>query len=126
LDGLDSPPAESRKWTAVTVDFSPAAVLYGKLQNLADTDPQRFKKVMGDMASALKDEARHSSGSDARVISNLAAEYAKAAKTGSADPIAPQSLPGAFGNPYSSVSSDYGNPISPLLAQSGGAGDFFG
>ncbi|MDR3710213.1 MAG: hypothetical protein P4L33_18105 [Capsulimonadaceae bacterium] len=116
LDGADSP-AESKSYTAVTIEFSPAAQLYGKLDHLSQTDPAKFKKVMGEMADGLRDVADQSSGADGRAINNLANEFGEAARTGKARPLAPSSLPASFNSPYGSGNVD---DSSDILAQATG------
>ena len=110
LDGMDDP-AGSGSYTAVTVEFSPAAQLYGKLDHLARTDPARFKKVMGDMAGGLREVAGESTGADARAIGSLANEFGEAARTGKASPLAPSSLPASFSSPYGATDLDAGGDI---------------
>lgn len=117
LDGPDNTPAESGKWTAVTIEFSPAAQFYGKLQHLADSDPRKFKKVMGEMAAGLQDVARQSTGTDARAIANLSSEFAEASRTGSADPLAPSSLPAGLSNPYGALSAGSAGSLPTIMSQ---------
>jgi hypothetical protein len=106
--------------TAVTIEFSSAAQLYGKLENLADNDPDRFRKVTSAMAESLRDVAQRSSGTEAKAIKNLAAEFEEASRTGKANPLAPAAAPNKFNNPYAGYSFGYSSGLPSVMAQAVG------
>jgi hypothetical protein len=103
-----SAPAAEESYTAVTFQFSPAAVIYGRLQNLSETDPGKFKKVTGEMSDALKDEANNSKGAQAKAYSQLSREFAAASRTGKMTALTPADIATAINIPGAESSGNDG------------------
>ena len=63
-------------------DMSSLAKLISELQQLQQSDPQKFKSVMSDIANTLKTDAQNATGSQATFLNNLASKFDQAAQTG--------------------------------------------
>jgi hypothetical protein len=63
-------------------DLSPLAKLMNELQQLQQSDPDKFKSVMSDIADKLKADAQNATGSDATFLNKLASKFDQAAQTG--------------------------------------------
>lgn len=56
--------------------------LMAELKSLQQSDPAKFKQVMADMSSQLKDAAKNATGDDAARLNKMAADFDQAAQTG--------------------------------------------
>jgi len=74
---------------------SQGATLLSQLQDLAKTDPDRFKAVMSKVADELRAEAQQASGGRAVLLSALADRFAAAAQAGDLSPLEQAQAPSA-------------------------------
>jgi hypothetical protein len=89
---IGSAPVTEDAYTSVTIAFSPAALIYGKLQNLSESDPSQFKKVTAEVANALKDAAKDAGSSDSKQYKELSKEFSAAAKSGKMSSLSPNDI----------------------------------
>jgi len=75
--------------SAVSVDLSQPGQLFSQLQNLAQTDPTKFKEVTAEIASQLKDAASSQTGKQASFLNNLAGRFQTASQSGKMSDLAP-------------------------------------
>ena len=75
--------------TGVNVDISKPGQLMASLSALAQSDPEKFKKVTADIAKKLEDAAGQS-GAGADFLKKLADRFNAASQSGSADSLAPE------------------------------------
>ena len=72
-------------------DVSDFASVMNSLQELSQSDPTKFKEVMGSVASTLQADASNATGSQAQFLSQLADKFQQASQTGSMSPLQPPS-----------------------------------
>ena len=71
-------------------DVSSLAKLMSELQQLQQSDPDKFKAVMSDIANTLKTDAQNATGSQATFLNNLANKFDQAAQTGQMPDLQPK------------------------------------
>jgi hypothetical protein len=91
-----------------SVSISHLSKFLSRLDDLAKSDPEKFKAMMSDIASKLSAAADNETGEAASALSKLAEQFRSAAETGTTDPL----------REASSSSDDSGS-----YAQSGAAAD---
>jgi hypothetical protein len=74
-----------------SADLSDAAKFFSKLQNLAQTDPAKFKQLTSQISSELQTAAQGATGSQATFLSNLAGQFQTTSQTRSASALQPPS-----------------------------------
>lgn len=67
---------------AASSHISGPGKLFSRLQQLANTDPAKFKEVAKDISDQLHQAAQQSSGKEAEFENNLADKFAQAAQSG--------------------------------------------
>ena len=65
-----------------STQLSPMASLLNQLQQLQQTDPDKFKSVMSSIADTLATDAKNATGPKAKMLTDLANKFSQAAKTG--------------------------------------------
>jgi hypothetical protein len=75
--------------SAVSVDLSKPGQLFSQLQNLAQTDPPKFKEVTAEIASQLKDAASTHTGKQADFLNALAGRFDAASQSGNVSDLKP-------------------------------------
>ena len=65
-----------------SAQLSPMASLLNQLQQLQQTDPDKFKSVMSSIADTLKTDAQNATGPQAKRLNDLADKFIQAAQTG--------------------------------------------
>jgi hypothetical protein len=75
--------------SAVSVDLSQTGQLFSQLQNLAQTDPTKFKAVTAEISSQLKDAAASQTGKQADFLNDLAGHFQAASQSGKMSDLAP-------------------------------------
>jgi hypothetical protein len=75
--------------SAVSVDLSKPGQLFSQLQNLAQTDPTKFKEVTAEIASQLKDAAASQTGKQAAFLNELAGRFDAASQSGKMSDLKP-------------------------------------
>ena len=75
--------------SAVSVDLSKPGQLFSQLQNLAQTDPTKFKEVTAEIASQLKDAAASQTGKQADFLNELAGRFDAASQSGKMSDLKP-------------------------------------
>jgi hypothetical protein len=71
---------------ASTASISGPGQLFSELQQLSQNNPTEFKAVASQLASSFQTAAGQASGSDAKVLTNLANQFSQAAQTGQLQP----------------------------------------
>jgi HSP90 family molecular chaperone len=71
-------------------DMSAFAKLMSELQQLQQSDPDKFKSVMSDIAKTLKTDAQNATGSQATFLNNLSSKFDQAAQTGQMPDLQPK------------------------------------
>ncbi len=94
LDPLLASGAQSQAGSSTAVpscgtDISSLASTMNSLQQLQQTDPEKFKQVMASVAGTLETDAANATGSQAQFLSQLASKFQQAAQTGSMSPLEP-------------------------------------
>jgi hypothetical protein len=128
------------KGSAISSDstqFSPMASLFNQLQQLQQTDPNKFKSVMTSIADTLTTDAKNATGPQAKMLTDLASKFSQAAQTGQMPDLQPpgqqQGASGHHHHPVKSYqdstgtsasgqgkpSTDLAQIIQTALAQSG-------
>ena len=79
------PPAAG---SSASAGISQPGELMGKLQQLSQQDPTKFKEVMSDIADKLREQAQQS-GDPNGMVGKLADKFAQAAQTGDMSPFQP-------------------------------------
>ena len=64
--------------------------ILGNLQELATTDPEKFKKDTASIAAALTEAANKTTGDESTFLKDLASQFQKASDTGDASALAPR------------------------------------
>jgi hypothetical protein len=106
--------------TAVSVDLSKPGQLFSQLQNLAQTDPTKFKEVTADIASQLKDAAASQTGKQADFLNELAGRFDAASQSGKmSDLKPPQEQAQASGLHHHHSVQGAGNAESSSSSQAG-------
>ena len=89
IGALDTTQATATASTAVggaattdSAQLSPMASLLNQLQQLQQTDPDKFKSVMSSIADTLKTDAQNATGPQAKRLNDLADKFSQAAQTG--------------------------------------------
>ena len=84
-----------------STQISPMASLLAQLQQLQQTDPDKFKSVMSSIADTLKTDAQNATGPKAQRLSALADKFSQAAQTGQMPDLQPKDQShGASGAPH--------------------------
>lgn len=87
--------------------ISEGAKRMNQLSQLASSDPEKFKEVAQKISDGLAEEAKNSTDSrDSKMLSEMSAKFAEAAKTGSMDSLKMEKPKGA---PMSSGGNGNGN-----------------
>jgi hypothetical protein len=76
--------------TADSAQLSPMASLLNQLQQLQQTDPDKFKSVMSSIADTLKTDAQNATGPKAQRLNALADKFSQAAQTGQMPELQPK------------------------------------
>jgi HSP90 family molecular chaperone len=107
----------------VSVDLSQPGQLFSQLQNLAKTDPTKFKQVTAEIASQLKDAASSQTGKQADFLNNLAVRFQAASQSGKMSDLAPpqqgQAQSGAHHHHHHSNAQASAGTQSGTASQSG-------
>ena len=106
IGALDTTQATATASTAVggaattdSAQLSPMASLLNQLQQLQQTDPDKFKSVMSSIADTLKTDAQNATGPQAKRLNDLADKFSQAAQTGQMPDLQPPGQqPGASGH----------------------------
>ena len=75
---------------ADSAQLSPMAILLNQLQQLQQTDPDKFKSVMSSIADTLKADAQSATGPQAQRLNALADKFSQAAQTGQMPDLQPK------------------------------------
>ena len=90
--------------------FSTGAKMMQKLNDLASSDPEKFKEAAQKISSSLSEAAKNSSDSNAaKLYSDMASKFAEAAKSGNMSSLKPPKAPNVNGGPQAAVAQAYGN-----------------
>jgi hypothetical protein len=81
-----------------SAQLSPMADLLNQLQQLQQTDPDKFKSVMSSIADTLKADAQNATGPKAQRLNALADKFSQAAQTGQMPDLQPKGQQGASGH----------------------------
>lgn len=84
--------------SADSAQLSPMASLLNQLQQLQQTDPDKFKSVMSSIADTLKTDAQNATGPQAQRLNALADKFSQAAQTGQMPDLQPKGQQGASGH----------------------------
>jgi hypothetical protein len=85
--------------TTDSAQLSPMANLMNQLQQLQQSDPNKFKSVMSTIADTLKADAQNATGPQAQRLDALADKFSQAAQTGQMPDLQPKGQPhGASGH----------------------------
>jgi hypothetical protein len=76
-----------------SVDLSKPAQLFSKLQELAKSDPEKFKQVCADIAEKLKAASQETTGRDANMLADLAQKFQNVADGGDISQLQPPPPP---------------------------------
>jgi hypothetical protein len=76
-----------------SVDISKPAEMFAKLQQLAQTDPEKLKKLCADIAEKLKSAAEKQTGRGASMLSDLAEKFQNVADGGDVSQLQPPPPP---------------------------------
>ena len=76
--------------TTDSTQLSPMASLLNQLQQLQQTDPDKFKSVMSTIADTLKTDAQNATGPQAQRLNALADKFSQAAQTGQMPDLQPK------------------------------------
>lgn len=76
---------------ADSVNVSQPAELFSKLQQLQQTDPDKFKQVLTNIAGELQNAAKGKSGFEAQALSDLATKFQNVANGGDISQLKPPS-----------------------------------
>ncbi len=105
IDALTASQATSTQSTGTgnsvatdSAQLSPMADLLNQLQQLQQTDPDKFKSVMSSIADTLKTDAQSATGPQAQRLNALADKFSQAAQTGQMPDLQPKGQPGASGH----------------------------
>jgi hypothetical protein len=85
---------------AATKNISQGGGLMGKLQQLLQQDPAKFKEIVTKMAADVKTAAGKATGDQASFLTKLADNLSQAASTGSMAPLQPKSGAGGAGGAH--------------------------
>jgi hypothetical protein len=107
------PPAS---FGAAAPQISGPGQFFGKLQQLAETNPTQFKQVTQQISDQLRQQAQQSTGRAAQFENALADRYASAAQSGDLSAFKPQGGSGASGAQHAHHHHGHGG------AGGGGAG----
>jgi hypothetical protein len=110
--------------TADKVDSAPdsgMAQMFSKLEDLATSDPDKFKELTAKIAKELKDAAGVTTGKDAEMLNKMADSFEKASESGNADDLRPQGPPpghppSGFAAAYSGMSDDSSSSLISALS----------
>jgi hypothetical protein len=83
---------------ASQTSISQEGELFGELSSLAQSDPERFKKVSAEIAQKLKEEASQATGGRAQYLSKLSDKFGQASQTGDMSALKPDGVQGARGH----------------------------
>jgi hypothetical protein len=90
-------------------NFSKGAQMMQKLNDLASSDPEKFKEAAQKISDSLSEAAKNSSDSNAaKMYSDMAGKFAEAAKSGSMSSLTPPKAPNGTGA-LSAAAQAYGN-----------------
>jgi hypothetical protein len=132
LDAINTTQAAAAQATATggtattdSAQLSPMASLLNQLQQLQQTDPEKFKSVMSSVADTLKADAKNATGPQAQRLNDLADKFSQAAQTGQMPDLQPKGQQqGASGHHHhhhqvqsyqEGSSSASGSPSKPTL-----------
>ena len=79
---------------AATTAFSGPGQMFQKLQQLAQSDPTKFKEVVTDMAKAIRADAQNQTGEAATRLNDFASKLDQAAASGDLSAFAPKGAQG--------------------------------
>lgn len=82
---------------ADSLDLSKPSEIYSKLQELAETDPDKLKEVCGKIAEKLKSAAESGDGQDNKMLSDLAQKFQNVADGGDVSQLKPPEPPSFSG-----------------------------
>ncbi len=85
--------AVAREGSTDSVSFSKPGQLFSQLQQLAQTDPDKFKEVCQKIADKLNEAAQNEEGGANRMLSDLASRFESAAQSGDASELRPPPPP---------------------------------
>lgn len=92
----DAPgPSATSAGQATVTNISGPGRLMQQLQALHDSDPDKFKQVVGAMANSLRADAQSETGQSADHLNSLASKLDQVAKSGDLSQLAPQHAAGA-------------------------------
>lgn len=74
---------------SVSTQISKPGKMLAELQQLASSDPAKFKQVTSEIADKLQQAAQQDSGNSATFLNNLADKFRQASQTGDASALAP-------------------------------------
>ncbi|MEN6357097.1 MAG: hypothetical protein ABFD83_08450 [Armatimonadota bacterium] len=80
-----------------SADFSKAGELFSKLQQLQETDPDKFKEICANIAEQLSEAAENEDGSSDGMLTDLASKFKDASETGDMSSLQPPPPPPASG-----------------------------
>lgn len=102
---------------------SPTGQLFGELAKLQQSDPDKFKGVMADVAKQLNEAAAQTSGAQAELLTKRAAQFQQAAQTGQL----PTQASGAHHHHHASASgAPSASSNSSSIASAGPAAQAYG
>src|SRR5262249_5938475 len=78
---------------AASVNISRPGELLSKLQQLQQSDPDKFQQVVSGIADKLHTEAQNASGADSQALGKLADRFAQVAQTGDLSALQPKGGP---------------------------------
>ncbi len=90
-------------------NFSKGAQMMQKLNDLASSDPEKFKEAAQKISDSLSEAAKNSSDSNAaKMYSDMASKFAEAAKSGNMSSLTPPKAPNGTGA-QAAAAQAYGN-----------------
>lgn len=86
-----------------SLDISGPAEMFSKLQELAESDPEKLKEVCSDIAEKLKNAAENQTGKDAEMLTDLAKKFQSVADGGDVSQLTPSKPPPPAGGPQGMI-----------------------
>ncbi len=104
---------------AIDISVSPVSELLADLVQLAESDPDRFRQISGEISDALSSAAQQNTAGQSDALQSLSEEFANASRTGSISALLPQQRAALAENPYTASSGTTG--LADLLSLVGGS-----
>jgi hypothetical protein len=93
LSTLSTGGTDATSSPAAQASISKPGELFGKLQQLEQQDPDKFKQIVGSIADNLRSAAQQAGGQGSSFLDKLADRFDQAAQTGDLSSLQPQQSP---------------------------------